>query len=517
MTEMRIDPVTALMPPAARPVPPAIAFASYLDQVWSFTATAAPMAGTRNELDSGSGYATVAPESPRAVAAPAQPARDDNKGKRSDTRLNEALAQSHASAGNSDAAPAGSVSEEVASPYGSNQQEQPAGGTTGNADAAEDAESAPAPDAEGGQPVAEDAESAGTEHDSVQAACEVDVLPGHTADRNARDANISSEGMAGVSSPSQAEQEAVAEGGASGGASSSDGESGAEGRESLPSREVMDDGGDKSERADGTRKATEPHESGSRRGKPATAREAASTRLTQSADSRQAPAPDSPLQAAASSAIASQGQASFAAPLTAAAVSMETSHPTTSSAPVVQGEGATLGNARMGSAETVSRTGSAAPNAEGDQADAVGRVRFVQRVARAFQAAGDRGGTVRLRLSPPELGSLRVEITVSRGVMNARLEAETQTARQLLLDNLPMLRERLAEQDIKVEHFQVDISDRQPGGLPDRSDHRSQPDRTATGAERRPGGREDGSEESDTAGRRRPRHIGQPSQLDVLV
>lgn len=172
----------------------------------------------------------------------------------------------------------------------------------------------------------------------------------------------------------------------------------------------------------------------------------------------------------------------------------------------------------MGSAETVSRTGSAAPNApEGDQADAVDRVRFVQRVARAFQAAGDRGGTVRLRLSPPELGSLRVEITVSRGVMNARLEAETQTARQLLLDNLPMLRERLAEQDIKVEHFQVDISDRQPGGLPDRSDHRSQPDRTATGAERRPGGREDGSEESDTAGRRRPRHIGQPSQLDVLV
>jgi flagellar hook-length control protein FliK len=87
------------------------------------------------------------------------------------------------------------------------------------------------------------------------------------------------------------------------------------------------------------------------------------------------------------------------------------------------------------------------------------RVRFVQRVARAFHSIGDEGGEVRLRLSPPELGSLRLELTVREGVMTARLETETTTARSLLLDNLPVLRDRLAEQNIKVERFDVDVRD----------------------------------------------------------
>jgi flagellar hook-length control protein FliK len=87
------------------------------------------------------------------------------------------------------------------------------------------------------------------------------------------------------------------------------------------------------------------------------------------------------------------------------------------------------------------------------------RVRFVQRVARAFHSMSDEGGEVRLRLSPPELGSLRVEVTVRDGVMSARLEAETASARNVLLDNLPALRERLAEQNIKVERFDVDVRD----------------------------------------------------------
>jgi len=95
---------------------------------------------------------------------------------------------------------------------------------------------------------------------------------------------------------------------------------------------------------------------------------------------------------------------------------------------------------------------------------AVDRVRFVQRVARAFEALGQRRGTVRLRLHPPELGSLRLEVTVQRGMMTARLETETHAARNLLLDNLPALRERLAQQDIRVQQFQVDLMDQPPGG-----------------------------------------------------
>ena len=61
-------------------------------------------------------------------------------------------------------------------------------------------------------------------------------------------------------------------------------------------------------------------------------------------------------------------------------------------------------------------------NETGPQFD---RVRFVQRVEQAFAAIGDRGGSLRLKLSPPELGSMRIEITVRKGVMKARIEAET--------------------------------------------------------------------------------------------
>jgi flagellar hook-length control protein FliK len=92
----------------------------------------------------------------------------------------------------------------------------------------------------------------------------------------------------------------------------------------------------------------------------------------------------------------------------------------------------------------------------------VDRARFVQRVANAFRSAQQNDGQIQMRLSPPELGSLKIEIAVRNGVLSANLEAETPDARRVLLDNLPALRQRLAEQDIRIEKFEVDI--RQDGG-----------------------------------------------------
>ena len=94
----------------------------------------------------------------------------------------------------------------------------------------------------------------------------------------------------------------------------------------------------------------------------------------------------------------------------------------------------------------------------------VDRVRFVQRVARAFQAADDEGGQIRLRLSPPELGAMKLEITVQGGTMTAHVETETSAARNMLLDNLPALRQRLADQNIKIGEFNVDLKDQSGGG-----------------------------------------------------
>jgi flagellar hook-length control protein FliK len=50
----------------------------------------------------------------------------------------------------------------------------------------------------------------------------------------------------------------------------------------------------------------------------------------------------------------------------------------------------------------------------------------------------------------------------------ARLETENSAAKTALLDNLPALRERLAEQGLRIDRFDVDLMQRQPGGMPDR-------------------------------------------------
>ena len=94
------------------------------------------------------------------------------------------------------------------------------------------------------------------------------------------------------------------------------------------------------------------------------------------------------------------------------------------------------------------------------------QLRLLQRVARAIEAAPQRGGFLRLRLRPPELGAMRLEVSLQGGHLTARIETETQQARNVLLEHLPQLRERLAEQGIQVEKFDVDVSSRDSSDTP---------------------------------------------------
>jgi len=91
------------------------------------------------------------------------------------------------------------------------------------------------------------------------------------------------------------------------------------------------------------------------------------------------------------------------------------------------------------------------------------QTRFVQRVAGAIEAARSRDGQVRLRLSPPELGSLKLEVKVEDGVLRARIETENAIAKTALVENFPALRDRLAEQGIRIEQFEVDVFDQRGG------------------------------------------------------
>jgi flagellar hook-length control protein FliK len=165
---------------------------------------------------------------------------------------------------------------------------------------------------------------------------------------------------------------------------------------------------------------------------------------------------------------------------------------------------ATSDAGESGAASTLDRIGvsrAAQPSLHGAQetetSAPVDRARFIQRVEGAVRRAHERDGRVQVRLSPPELGNLRIEIALSNGVLTAKLEAETPAARNLLMDNLPALRERLAQQEIRVEKFDVDVRrDGAGGGGGDHSardraadkepwrqnDNRPKPSATRTGA-----------------------------------
>jgi flagellar hook-length control protein FliK len=106
------------------------------------------------------------------------------------------------------------------------------------------------------------------------------------------------------------------------------------------------------------------------------------------------------------------------------------------------------------------------PNAGPVAAADVDSVRLLHRVARAFAAAAERQGEVTIRLSPPELGALRLEARVEDGMLTARMQAETPEAQATILENLSVLRERLAEQGVRIERFDVDLMNRQPGQSP---------------------------------------------------
>ena len=104
-------------------------------------------------------------------------------------------------------------------------------------------------------------------------------------------------------------------------------------------------------------------------------------------------------------------------------------------------------------------------------AETVSRVKLIQRVSKAFQHLGPDGGTVRLRLAPAELGSVRVEMRIHQRKMQARIVAETEAASTALREHLPELRQRLESQGLQIERLEVEIDsgDRDAGNF--RNDH----------------------------------------------
>lgn len=92
-----------------------------------------------------------------------------------------------------------------------------------------------------------------------------------------------------------------------------------------------------------------------------------------------------------------------------------------------------------------------------DLAQSDGEIPVAARLAAkgAHVLANQRGGAITMRLEPPALGQLRIELRVAHGAVHADFTAATPEARVLIEANLGMLRERLESQGLSVDRMTV--------------------------------------------------------------
>lgn len=100
-----------------------------------------------------------------------------------------------------------------------------------------------------------------------------------------------------------------------------------------------------------------------------------------------------------------------------------------------------------------------APESPVDQAN-------LARVVRGMQGAvNQQGGSLTLRLTPPELGTVRIELAMQQGTVTARLHTETDAVRQLLNEHLGQLRAGLERQGLHVERLAVQTQQATPSSF----------------------------------------------------
>jgi flagellar hook-length control protein FliK len=116
------------------------------------------------------------------------------------------------------------------------------------------------------------------------------------------------------------------------------------------------------------------------------------------------------------------------------------------------------------SESTNSRGASATAGSTGTRLTQYQETKLVQRVLRGMEQLSNGGGQVRLRLHPPELGSLQMSLRIEGNTVFAEMKVETTAARDALMKNLPVLKDRLAEQGMQVQNFDVQTDSNFDGG-----------------------------------------------------
>ena len=87
----------------------------------------------------------------------------------------------------------------------------------------------------------------------------------------------------------------------------------------------------------------------------------------------------------------------------------------------------------------------------------VDQTKLTNRVASAFRSLANQSGTIRMKLHPEALGALTIRMQIESGKVAAKLEAETESAKQVLTENIDTLKRKLKEQNLEVTSFEIEV------------------------------------------------------------
>lgn len=110
----------------------------------------------------------------------------------------------------------------------------------------------------------------------------------------------------------------------------------------------------------------------------------------------------------------------------------------------------------VGEAKGASPAGRSAPQPKAPAASRPDAEKLMAQFGRGLAAAlRQNGGTVTIRLQPQELGDLKIRVQLQNGRVDARFEAATEHARDLLDQNLHSLRSALETRGLTVDRLDV--------------------------------------------------------------
>jgi flagellar hook-length control protein FliK len=93
----------------------------------------------------------------------------------------------------------------------------------------------------------------------------------------------------------------------------------------------------------------------------------------------------------------------------------------------------------------------------------INSAQIIEQVAYALQVSHAGGQEMQIQLSPPDLGSLQINVSVHEGVLSARIEAQSPTTQQVLVDNLSQLKNSLTQQGVAFDRIDVRLAGSQTG------------------------------------------------------